>query len=128
MGNFGIREMDNYSARRVVNSIAAVVPRNYVIMEVKSNLIEGERKEVLKRFSASHFKKVAHVVMGEPSEEFKKTELEKMLVEKQENADNLWKAKKVEKERKKQAEEQKKESEEKKGGEEKKEDEEEKKG
>merc|ERR1711920_159406 len=100
--NFGIRDMDNYSVRRVVNSIAAVVPRNYVVMEVKSNLIEGERKEVLKRFSAPHFKKVAHVVMGEPSAEFKKTELEKMLAEKQEKSDNLWKAKEAEKERKKQ--------------------------
>merc|ERR1712113_721887 len=91
-----------YSVKRVVNSIASIVPRNYVIMEVKSNLIESERKEVLKRFSAPHFKKVAHVVMGEPSAEFKSMELEKMLVEKQEKADKDWKVKKAEKERKKQ--------------------------
>merc|ERR1712050_101316 len=100
--NFGINDMDNYSVRRLVNSIAAVVPRNYVIMEVKSNLVDSERKEVLQRFSAPHFKKIAHVVMGEPTAEYKKLELEKTLKEKQEKADAAWHAKKAEKERKKQ--------------------------
>jgi len=99
--NFGIPEMDSFSVRRMINSIAAVVPRNYVIMEVKSNLVEAERKEVLQRFSGPHFRKVAHVVMGEPSTDFKKLELDKMLKEKQQKSDALWQAKKVEKERKK---------------------------
>merc|ERR1711979_27265 len=98
----GIPEMGNFSVRRLVNSIAAVVPRNYVVMEVKSNLIEAERKQVLQRFSAPHFRKVAHVVMGEPSAEYKKMELEKMLKEKQDKSDAAWHAKKAEKERKKQ--------------------------
>merc|ERR1711979_28937 len=98
----GIPEMDDYSVRRLVNSIAAVVPRNYVIMEVKSNLVEAERKEILQRFSAPHFRKVAHVVMGEPSAEYKKLEQEKMLKEKQDKSDKAWHAKKAEKDRKKQ--------------------------
>jgi len=100
--NFGIPEMDNYSIRTLINSIAAVVPRNYVIMEVKSNLVEAERKQVLQRFSTSHFRKVAHVVMGEPSAEYKKLELEHLLKEKQEKSDVAWKAKQAEKARKKQ--------------------------
>merc|ERR1712066_983949 len=105
--------MDNFSVRRLVNSIAAVVPRNYVIMEVQANLIEADRKETLKRFSAPHFRKVAHVVMGEPSAEYKKMELEKMEKERKkqiaERQKQLAEAKKkFEEERKKKAEEEKK--------------------
>jgi len=96
--------MDDLSVRRVINAVAPVVPRNYVIMEVKSNLVASERKEVLKRFSAPHFKKVAQVVMGEPTENYKKTQIEKLLHEKQEKADLEWRAKKAEEERKRQVE------------------------
>lgn len=56
---FGLPAMDDFSARRVINAIACVVPRHYVVMEVKENLVESDRKANLKRFSASHFKKVA---------------------------------------------------------------------
>merc|ERR1740121_3056226 len=103
--NFGLPGMDDASVRRVLNSMVSVVPRNYVIMEVKANLIEAERKEVLKRFNAPYFRKRAHVVMGEPSDEFKKVNLDKLLQEKQEKADVTWKAKKAEDQRKKQIEE-----------------------
>merc|ERR1712110_832577 len=80
------------------------VPRNYVVMEVKSNLVAADRIETLKRFNGPHFKKVAHVVMGEPAKEYKEKQLEKLLQEKQEKADLEWKAKKAEEERKKQVE------------------------
>merc|ERR1712113_1181019 len=92
------------SVRRVINAVAPVVPRNYVIMEVKANLVAAERKEVLKRFSAPHFKRVAHVVMGEPTDNYKKMQIEKLLQEKQEKADMEWRAKKAEEERKRQVE------------------------
>merc|ERR1712217_1000059 len=91
--NFGLPGMDDLSVRRVINAVAPVVPRNYVIMEVKSNLVASERKEVLKRFNAPHFKRVAHVVMGEPTEKYKKMQIEKLLQEKQEKADMEWRAK-----------------------------------
>merc|ERR1719469_1275856 len=71
------------SAQRTLNSIAPVVPRNYVVMEVKQNLVQADRQENLKRFSAPHFKKIAHVVMGEPSAEYKKIVHKKLLEEKQ---------------------------------------------
>merc|ERR1711972_400604 len=100
--NFGIPAMDDMSAHRTMNSIAPVVPRNYVVMEVKQNLVQADRKENLKRFSAPHFKKIAHVVMGEPSAEYKKFVQQKLLEEKQAKADAEWKVKKAEKERKKQ--------------------------
>merc|ERR1712187_427544 len=69
--NFGLNGMDDFSVRRVINSVAPVVPRHYVVMEVKSNLVAAERKEVLARFSAPHFKRVAHVLRCEPQEEYK---------------------------------------------------------
>merc|ERR1712060_14410 len=77
---------------------------NYVIMEVKANLVASERKEVLKRFSAPQFKRVAQVVMGEPTENYKKMQIGKLLHEKQEKADMEWRAKKADEERKRQVE------------------------
>merc|ERR1712190_363654 len=102
--NFGLPGMDDMSIRRIIYNVMPHVPRNYVIMEVKSNLIQAERKEVLDAFSAPHFKKVAHVVMGEPDEEYKANALEKLRAQKQQKSDYEWKAKKAEAERKKQVE------------------------
>lgn len=48
---FNIPMMDDSSVRRVLNSVIATQPRNYVVMEVKANLMESERAELLKRFS-----------------------------------------------------------------------------
>merc|ERR1719210_642061 len=96
--------MDDFSVRRVLNSIAPVVPRNYVVMEVKQNLVAADRKENLMRFSAPHYKKIARVAMGEPSDAYKKVQLDVLLKEKQEKAEAVWKAKKAEAERKKQIE------------------------
>merc|ERR1719330_2036125 len=106
--NFGLPGMDDLSIRRVLNSVVPAIPRNYVIMEVKANLIEEERKEVLKRFRGSNFKTTAHVVMGEPNDEFKRLQLETALKDKQEKVDAAWKAAKAEKERKKQADQRQK--------------------
>lgn len=96
---FELPSMDDFSLRRVINSIAPVMPRHYVVMEVKSNLIEEERRETIERFRSPHFKKVAHVVVGEPTEVFKQVQLDKLLQEKQEQADQVWKAKRVEEEK-----------------------------
>lgn len=147
--NFGVKELDDMSVRRVISAVAPVVPRNYLIMEVKSNLVAAERKETLKKFNYPCYKKVARVIMGEPTTEFKATVHTKLLKEKQRKADNAWNAKKaeaarkkaqakqqkeaakrkkdVEKKRKALAEEKKKEEEAKKAAEEKKEGDEEKK-
>jgi hypothetical protein len=93
--NFGIPAMDDLSVRRIVNAAAPIVPRNYVIMEVKANLLADERKEILKRFKyPGCYKKVANVVIGEPSKEYKKMVQDKLLKEKQATADVAWKAKK----------------------------------
>merc|ERR550534_2558287 len=107
--NFGLPGMDDFSVRRVLSSVTSALPRNYVVMEVKANLIEADRKAVLKRFSAPHFKKSARVVMGEPSEEFKAMKHAKLLKDKQEKSDVAWKAKKAEEKRKKDIEKRQKE-------------------
>jgi len=99
---YGLPSMDDMSLRATINAVAPIMPRNYVVMEVKSNLIAAERSTLLKRFSKAHFRKVAHVVMGEPSEEHKKKVRSILLKAKQERANTDWRLKKAEKERKKQ--------------------------
>eukprot|EP00929_Paragymnodinium_shiwhaense_P017201 TRINITY_DN1261_c4_g1_i1.p1 TRINITY_DN1261_c4_g1~~TRINITY_DN1261_c4_g1_i1.p1 ORF type:complete len:824 (-),score=378.51 TRINITY_DN1261_c4_g1_i1:179-2650(-) len=112
--DFGVQHLDDFSARRVVNSIASVVPRNYVVMEVKQNLLANDRKNNLKRFPGHAFKRVAKVVMGEPKAAFKTLVKDKILKDKQVKAEREWKNKQEEKARKKAAEQRKKEAEKKK--------------
>merc|ERR1712085_218298 len=113
--NFGLQGMDDFSIQRVLRAVAPVVPRNYVVMEVESNLIAEERKEVVRRFSAKMFKTTAHVVMGEPNEEFKKMQLDKLLKKKQleiRQKQLMEVKKKAEEERKRKADEIRKKAEE----------------
>merc|ERR1711972_284853 len=104
VGNYGVPGLDDFSVRKVINSVAPCVPRNYLIMEVKSNLVAAERKECLKKFNYPCYKKVAHVVMGKPDEEYKAKVQSKILKEKQEKALAAWKAKKEAEAKKKAAE------------------------
>eukprot|EP00930_Biecheleria_cincta_P046831 TRINITY_DN32354_c0_g1_i1.p1 TRINITY_DN32354_c0_g1~~TRINITY_DN32354_c0_g1_i1.p1 ORF type:complete len:909 (-),score=281.61 TRINITY_DN32354_c0_g1_i1:100-2745(-) len=98
---FGIPLMDDFSARRVIAAVAATQPRNYVVMEVKSNLIKEERTQLLKRFNDACYKTVAEVVMGTPKDDFK-VRIEKMKLEqKQQKAEEEWKKRKLEKEKEK---------------------------
>merc|ERR1711972_984918 len=66
----------------------------------------------LRRFNASQYKKIAHVVMGEPGEDYKKAQQEMVLTEKQANLDATWKAKKIDFERRKQIREARKKADE----------------
>merc|ERR1711972_1305909 len=56
-------------------------------MEVKSNLVAEERQECLERFSSHNFNKLAYVVMGEATDEFRNAQLERRLVQKQKKSD-----------------------------------------
>ncbi|CAJ1350593.1 unnamed protein product [Effrenium voratum] len=100
--SYGIGTLEDLSLQKVINSIAATIPRNYVVMEVRGNLVAEERAEVLKRFSLPHFKKSAMVVMGKPLEEFKDRLRAKILKEKQSKSDNEWKLKKAQRDQAKQ--------------------------
>jgi len=98
---YGLPSLDDMSTQKVVSMLAPMQPRNYVVMEVKSNLIKEERAQVLKRFPSTHFKKVAYVVMGEPGQDYKARVRNKILKIKQDKADSTWRIKKAQQEQKK---------------------------
>merc|ERR1712194_421409 len=93
--------MEDRSVQRIIANVAPLVPRNYMVLQAQSNLMEDERKRALGRFSASCFKKIAHVAMGEPDAAFRKKQLDGLLAEKQAKNDKAWANKKQEIERKK---------------------------
>jgi len=99
----GLHELDNFSVRRILAALTPSVPRNYVVMEVKANLVAKDRKDFLARFSGPTFKRTACVVMGEPDAEFKQAQQAKILKAKQAKATHKWQVEKAEKVRKKAA-------------------------
>merc|ERR1711953_1304263 len=82
--------LEDSSVRRVLDAVAPVQNRDYVVMELKGNLVEEDRQKLLERFPNS-FKKIACVVVGEPSADFKRHTQDIMLKEKQEKADAQFK-------------------------------------
>merc|ERR1712060_226979 len=107
---FGIRDLDDgVGVRRILHAVASVQQRNFVIMEVKGNLIKEERQEMLSIFSGSRFKKSATIVAGEPNLEFKRKIQEVVLKQKQDAADKEFEVKKAEAARQKLFEQKRKE-------------------
>eukprot|EP00435_Cladocopium_sp_Y103_P029277 s2363_g7.t1 len=43
---FGIQALDEMTPRKLLYTIAPLIPRNYVVMEVKSNLLKSERQDL----------------------------------------------------------------------------------
>merc|ERR1712039_875694 len=98
----------------VLHMIKTVVPlqkRNYVVFEVKNNLLEDQRKATLSKFSSDSFKKVAQVTLGEPDAEFVAKIHEELLTLKQKNSDRAFREEQKEKKRQKAAEKRKKDAE-----------------
>mmetsp|Transcript_108348 Transcript_108348/g.258547 ORF Transcript_108348/g.258547 Transcript_108348/m.258547 type:complete len:550 (-) Transcript_108348:60-1709(-) len=89
----GITALDDLSVRRVLNAVAPIQQRNYVVMEVRANLLKEERAEQLPRWLG--FKRVAAVILGEPPQVFKKYSQDVSLRVKQEVSDIEFKAKQV---------------------------------
>lgn len=81
--SFGVQPLDDLSVRRLVHAAAQLTPRHYVVMEVRANLVRGERRDMLKRFSTPYFRPVAQVMMGEPDMAFKSRVLSGLLRAKQ---------------------------------------------
>jgi len=98
---FQIQELDNGSVRKTIYSIAPLVPRNYVVMEVKGNLVKEDRSQILSKFDTAVFKRTATVMVGEPSSDFTSRVHEIMLKEKQEAETKAFESKKLEEKRKK---------------------------
>mmetsp|Transcript_38782 Transcript_38782/g.111988 ORF Transcript_38782/g.111988 Transcript_38782/m.111988 type:complete len:729 (-) Transcript_38782:48-2234(-) len=109
---FGIPMLDDLSARQVFNAVAPTQGRNYIIPELRSNLISDERKKALVGFGGPEFTRTATVIMGEPSEEHKQKVQALILSDKQSKADAEKRKKAQEEERKRLLEEKKKKAEE----------------
>merc|ERR1719361_2751863 len=104
--------MDDLSVRRVLDTIAPTLKRNFILPELKANLCSDERKEALSKFGSPDFKKTACVIMGEPDEAYKQQVQSLILADKQAKADAERKKKAEEDKRKKLLEEKKKKAEE----------------
>jgi len=109
---FGIPLMDDNSVSRVLAAVAPTLQKNYVVAELLSNLLPDERKELLKKFPSSQFKKTALVIMGEPNQLYKDKIQSLMLADKKSKALAERKRKAQEDERTRLMEERKKKAEE----------------
>merc|ERR1711953_821089 len=104
--------MDDGSVKRVINNFAHMAKRNFVVAELKSNLVEDDRKKALAPFKAPHFKKSAVVLMGKPSKEYKARVQKKLLEDKKHKAEAERKRKVADEERKRLLDEKRKKAEE----------------
>merc|ERR1712232_625790 len=111
---FGIREIDDFSAQKLMKMMATMVPRDYLVLEVSANLSNESRAEALKLFSPDKFKRVARVVVGSPDKAFLESQHKVMLKQKQERLTKEWKVRKADKDRKKAEKKRQKEMEERK--------------
>merc|ERR1740121_2939145 len=78
----GIAPLDDLTVRKVLNAIAPTLRRNFVVTELKANLVGKERTKALLGFSAADFKKTALVLMGQPSAEYTEKVHAHLLAEK----------------------------------------------
>lgn len=92
---------DTKQVNETLISLANVQRRSCVVMEVKGNLMETDRRLALKKWRYSPFKKVAQVMIGTPEESYKKWIHALMLAEKQEKANKEFERQKAEKAKKK---------------------------
>eukprot|EP00927_Polykrikos_kofoidii_P048527 TRINITY_DN42796_c0_g1_i1.p1 TRINITY_DN42796_c0_g1~~TRINITY_DN42796_c0_g1_i1.p1 ORF type:complete len:992 (+),score=200.91 TRINITY_DN42796_c0_g1_i1:24-2978(+) len=103
--NFGISSLDDLSVHRILNGFTPLMRRNFVVMELKSNLIHEERSKLLSWWSKTNFRKIAMVLMGKPDEQFKAAAEESAREEKQDYMnqkfaqDKAWEKRKKAKER-----------------------------
>jgi len=97
---FQVRELDDGTARKALHMVAPLQKRNYIVMEVRGNLVAEERKEFVSKFSTANFKTTAMVMVGDPTTEFKKRSQQLILSDKQAASDKAFEAKKMEAKRK----------------------------
>jgi len=98
--NFGIPHLDDGSVKQILHMAATVQQRDFVVMEVRSNLLKQERVEALQRFKLPYFRRVGWVMMGEPCAEYKEYVRQQRLADKQAKSDAEFKSRKQERARK----------------------------
>lgn len=108
---FGLPLMDDGSVRRVIQAFAPTLKRNFVVAELKGNLVPGDRKMHLAHFAKRNFKMSAKVLMGEPTQEFKDKVHDLILTQKKNKVETERKRKIADLQRKKALEEKKKKQE-----------------
>merc|ERR1711953_871868 len=94
-----------------IKAIAPTLQRNYVIPELKGNLVKKDRLGNIANWKGRNFKMAAAVLMGEPSKDFKDKIHALLLEEKTKKAEADRQKKVSELKRKKLLEERKKKSE-----------------
>jgi len=82
---FGLPQLDDLSVRRLLSAVATIQPRNYVVMEIRGNLMKEERLDQLPRWYG--YRRVGAVLIGEPPAAFKRYSQEQTLKVKQEQSD-----------------------------------------
>jgi len=108
---FGLQLLDDSSVSEVIAEAAPATERNFAVMAVKGNLVAEDRKAALERFTGTGFTKVAKVIMGASSAEYKAWIQEQMLASKRLKAEAEARKKKAELARKKLEEERRKKAE-----------------
>merc|ERR1711972_190288 len=103
---FGVPEMDDGTAKKMMQHVAPTLRRSCIIPELKANLSAQTRKLALKHFVG--YKKVALVAVGEPSEEYRTRVHNLILKDKRKKAEDERKKAKAEEARKKALEKKKK--------------------
>lgn len=75
--------LEHGSVSKVIYDVVPMLKRNYLVLEMKANLIPAERKKALAWWGAPHFQKVAAVAIGEPTADYKAKVQELLLGEAQ---------------------------------------------
>jgi len=104
---FGVSALDDGSIRRVLCHLASSANRNFIVPELRLSLLKLERQSLLRRFALPKFRKVAHVIIGEPTAEHKAKVRESIIASKKEKVLQERRRKKAEVERQRQLEERK---------------------
>jgi len=97
---YGVSVLDDWSIRKVLSAICPALPRNFVVPELKANLVATGREAALLRFQSQDFTRKAVVLVGEPDQEYKDRVLSLLLAEKRAKAEAEQKRKAQEEERK----------------------------
>lgn len=64
----GVHLIDEVCVDRL-SSVAPALGHNYIVMELEGNLLPEERRKVLERYPAPRFKRVAVVLLGDPTDQ-----------------------------------------------------------
>eukprot|EP00927_Polykrikos_kofoidii_P067127 TRINITY_DN6263_c4_g1_i1.p1 TRINITY_DN6263_c4_g1~~TRINITY_DN6263_c4_g1_i1.p1 ORF type:complete len:953 (+),score=221.58 TRINITY_DN6263_c4_g1_i1:66-2861(+) len=101
---YGLPFMDDFSVRRVLQTVAPLHKRNYIVMEVRASLLKEERKRLIEAWDVHGFRTTALVMVGEPPSSMRTFVQALMLKRKQEEADAEFQRAQAEAKRKKVAE------------------------